>query len=48
VIEELLAGLERAIAAVTNRLPAGYPARVASSVFASLRRTAELLANSAP
>lgn len=48
VIEEVLEDLERAIAAVTARLPAGYPERVATSVFAGLRRTARLLANSAP
>lgn len=47
VIEEVLQGLERAIAAVTARLPAGYPERVATSVFEGLRRTARLLASSA-
>lgn len=48
VIEEVLEDLERVIAAVTARLPAGYPERVATSVFAGLRRTAKLLASSAP
>lgn len=48
VIEEVLGDLERAIAAVIARLPAGYPERVATSVFAGLRRTAKLLVNSAP
>jgi len=48
VIDEVLAGLERVIAAVTNRLPANYPERVASTVFAGLRRTAQFLASSAP
>jgi len=46
VIEEVLEDLERAIAAVTVRLPAGYPEKVATSIFAGLRRTAKLLANS--
>jgi len=48
VIEEVLDGLERAIAAVTARLPAGYPERVATAVFAGLRRAAKILANSTP
>lgn len=48
VIDEVLQDLERAIAAVAARLPAGYPERVATSVFDGLRRTARLLANSAP
>jgi len=47
VIEEVLEHLERAIAAVTARLPAGYPEKVATAIFAGLRRTADLLANSA-
>lgn len=48
VIEEVLQDLERAITAVTARLPAGYPESVATSIFAGLRRTAKLLADSAP
>jgi serine/threonine-protein kinase HipA len=48
VLEEVLQGLEPAIAAVTARLPAGYPERVATSVFKGLQRTAQLLADSAP
>jgi len=48
VIEEVLQDLERAIAAVTTRLPAGYPERIAVSVFDGLRRTAKLLAISTP
>lgn len=48
VIEEVLMDLERAITVVTARLPAGYPQAVATSIFAGLRRTAKLLANSAP
>ncbi|WP_291013458.1 type II toxin-antitoxin system HipA family toxin [Hydrogenophaga sp.] len=47
VIEEVLQGLEPAIAAVTARLPAGYPEKVATPIFAGLRRTAKLIANSA-
>jgi serine/threonine-protein kinase HipA len=47
VIKEVLDDLERAIAAVTARLPARYPERVATSVFAGLRRTPKLLANAA-
>ena len=42
VIEEILRDLERAIAAVTARLPADYPDRVATSVFEGLRRTRHL------
>jgi len=48
VIHEVLEDLERAIAAVTARLPAGYPEQVATSIFAGLRRTAKSLVNSAP
>jgi serine/threonine-protein kinase HipA len=48
VIKEVLEDLERAIAAVSSRLPAGYPERIATSVFAGLRRTAKLLADWAP
>jgi serine/threonine-protein kinase HipA len=48
VIEEVLQDLDRAIAAVTARLPAGYPERLATAVFEGLRRTAKVLANSAP
>ncbi|MEY2893208.1 MAG: hypothetical protein RJA98_3116 [Pseudomonadota bacterium] len=47
VIEEVLAGLEPAIAAVSARLPVGYPERIATSIFAGLRRTARLLGNAA-
>lgn len=48
VIESVLNDLERAITAVTARLPAGYPEAVAMSIFAGLRRTAKLLADAAP
>jgi serine/threonine-protein kinase HipA len=48
VIAEVLADLERAIAAVSARLPVGYPEKVASSVFVGLRRTAKLLASAVP
>lgn len=48
VIEEVLQGLERAIAAVAARLPAGYPESVAAAIFAGLRRTAKVLADAAP
>lgn len=48
VIEAVLNDLERAITAVTARLPAGYPEAVAMSIFAGLRRTAKLLADAAP
>ncbi|MFG6432154.1 type II toxin-antitoxin system HipA family toxin [Roseateles sp. LYH14W] len=48
VIEEVLKDLEGAITAVAARLPAGYPERVATPIFAGLRRTAKLLAGSAP
>lgn len=47
VMEEVLAGLDAAIAAVSARLPVGYPERVASAIFGGLRRTAQLLENSA-
>jgi serine/threonine-protein kinase HipA len=47
VIAEVLAGLEPAIAAVSARLPVGYPERIATSIFAGLRRTARLLGNAA-
>ncbi len=43
VVEEVLQGLEPAIAAVTARVPAGYPEKVATAIFAGMRRTAELL-----
>lgn len=46
VIEAVLEDLERVIATVTARLPATYPERVAVAIFAGLRRTATLLANS--
>jgi serine/threonine-protein kinase HipA len=48
VIESVLNDLERAITAVTARLPAGYPEAVAVSIVAGLRRTATLLADAAP
>ncbi len=48
VIEEVPKDLERAIAAVTARLPAGYPDAVATAIFAGLQRTAKLLADAAP
>jgi len=48
VIAEVLEGLDRAIAAVSARLPAGYPESVANAIFSGLQRTAKLLANSLP
>ena len=48
VIEEVLADLERAIEAVSARLPSAYPERVATAIFAGMRRTAKALANMAP
>lgn len=48
VIAEVLEDVESAIAAVTARLPIGYPENVAISVFAGLRRTAQILAASTP
>ncbi|MEK8025952.1 type II toxin-antitoxin system HipA family toxin [Pseudaquabacterium rugosum] len=47
VIEDVLNSLEHAITAVTARLPAGYPERVATTVFKGLRRTAQLLGQTA-
>jgi len=43
VIEEVLQGLEPAIAAVTRQLPAGFPEPVAAAIFDGLRRSARLL-----
>jgi serine/threonine-protein kinase HipA len=47
VMDEVLAGIEPAIAAVSARLPVGYPERVAGAFFGGLRRTAQLLESSA-
>ncbi|MDZ7813734.1 MAG: type II toxin-antitoxin system HipA family toxin [Ideonella sp.] len=47
VIEEVLQGLEPAIAAVAARLPAGFPERVAGAIFDGVRRMAKVLADSA-
>ena len=48
VIEEVLQDLEQAIAAVMDRIPAGYPERVADAVVEGLRRSARRLADAAP
>ena len=48
VINEVLQDLERAISAVAGRLPHAYPEKVATSIFAGIRRTGKLLAESKP
>ncbi|TDM09844.1 MAG: toxin HipA [Ideonella sp. MAG2] len=47
VIEEVLQGLEPAMAAVAARLPAGFPEKVASAIFSGVWRMARVLADSA-
>lgn len=48
VIKEVLEDMEQAIAAVSTRLPMGYPEKVTVSIFEGLRRTDRILAESTP
>jgi serine/threonine-protein kinase HipA len=45
VIDEVLGGLESAIAIVEARVPAGFPEKVATAIFEGMRRSARQLAS---